>query len=185
MAYSSGCPNSGGVLILNYDNAGTIVSLPAQCHILEGVEPLNQNAIDMFRRQLLDALCAAGLKPMDEVTTVLLDVSSSMGNSYQDAEVQGFLRALLAMRRIRLLRFNNGLIEGGDLDSAAAETLTTSGGKELGRALSDIESLFGLPHKLLVVTDGGHDHPKDALSRIPNVKECLPKDIGMHFEWLK
>jgi hypothetical protein len=177
--------NSGGVLILNYDTVGTMVSLPLQCHIIEGVEPLNRSAIDVFRRRLSDALRAAGLEPMKEATTVLLDVSSSMGDSYQDTKVQHFLHVLLAMRRIKVLRFNNGLIEGGDLDASTAETLTTGGGTELGRALSDIESLFGLPDKLLVVTDGGHDHPNDALNRIPNVKECLPKEIGMHLGWLK
>jgi hypothetical protein len=184
-AYSDGCPNSGGALILNYDIAGTVVSLPPQCHFIEGVEPLHQRAINAFRQQLLEALRAAGLEPMGGAATVLLDVSSSMGDSYQHTEVQGFLRALLAMRRIKILRFNNGLIAGGDLDAATAKTLTTSGGTELGRALSDIESLFGLPDKLLVVTDGEHDHPNAALSRIRNVRECLPKEIGLHLEWLK
>jgi hypothetical protein len=185
VAYSDGCPNSGGILILNYDTAGTFVSLPPHCHMIEGVEPLNRSAIDVFWTRLSDIVRVAGLEPVNEATTVLLDVSSSMGDSYQDMEVQGFLQALLAMRRVRILRFNNGLIEGGDLDAAKVDTLTTSGGTELGRALSDIESLFGLPDKLLVVTDGGHDHPKDALSRIPSVRECLPKEIGRHLDWLK
>ncbi len=185
VAYSNGCPNSGGVLIMNYDTAGTLVSLPARCHFIEGVEPLNRSAIDVFRRWLSETLHAAGLEPINEATIVLLDVSSSMGDSYQAPEAQGLLRALLAMRRIRILRFNNGLMEGGDLDVATAQTLTTSGGTELGRALSDIESLFGLPDKLLVVTDGGHDHPTDALRRLANVRECLPKGIGIHLDWLK
>lgn len=185
MAYSDGCPKSGGVLILNYDTTGTIVSLPLQCQIIEGVEPLNKSAINVFQQRLSDILRAAGVEPPAEAATVLLDVSSSMGDSYQDTEVQRFLRALLAMRRVRILRFNNGLIEGGDLDAATAEKLTTSGGTELGRALRDMESLFGLPDKLLVVTDGEHDHPTDALSRIPNVRECLPKEIGMHLDWVR
>jgi len=185
VAYHKGCPNSGGVLILNYDTTGTFVSLPPQCHLIEGVEPLNRSAIDVFRQRLSEILLTAGLEPIKEAITVLLDVSSSMGNSYQDGEVQGFLRALLSMRRVRILRFNNGLIEGGDLDATTIEVLRTSGGTELGRALSDIESLFGLPDKLLVVTDGGHDHPTDALSRISDVRECQPKEIGMHLDWLK
>jgi hypothetical protein len=185
VAYSNGCPNSGGVLILNYDTVGTLVSLPPRCHLIEGVEPLNQGAIDVFRRRLADTVRAAGLDPMNQATVVLLDVSSSMGDSYQVREVQGLLRALLAMRRIRILRFNNGLIEGGDLDARTAEAVKTGGGTELGRALSDIEALFGLPNKLLIVTDGGHDHPNDALRRIAAVRECLPKEIGMHLDWLR
>lgn len=185
VAYSNGSPNSGGLLILNYDTVGTTGSLPPNTYFIEDVEPMNRSAIDVFQRRLLDVLRLAGLEPMNEATTVLLDVSSSMGNSYNEAEVQGYLRSLLAMRRIRILRFNNGLILGGDLDAARAKTLTTSGSTELGRALSDIESLFGLPNKLLVVTDGGHDHPNDALSRIPHVRQCLPKEIGRHLDWLK
>ncbi len=185
VAYTNGCPGSGGVLILNYDISGTFASLPPQCHFIEGVQPLNQSALGEFRQRLSEALRRAGLEPLKEAATVLLDVSSSMGDAYQDTEVQGFLRALLAMRRVKILRFNNGLIEGGDLDAAAAQALTTSGGTELGRALSDIESLFGLPDKLLIVTDGGHDHPNDALRRIPSVRECSPKEIGLHLEWLK
>lgn len=131
-AYSEGCRNSGGLLILNYDTTGTFVSLPPQCYFIEGIEPLNRSAIDLFRRRLYDALHAADLEPIKEATTVLLDVSSSMGKSYQETLVQGFLRALLSMRRLKILRFNNGLIEGGDLTAAAAEALTTSGGTELG-----------------------------------------------------
>jgi len=185
LAYSNGCPSSGGVVILNYDNTGTPVSLPPRSHIIEGVQPLNQSAIDVFQQRLSDILRTAGLEPMNEEITVLLDVSSSMGDSYQDMEVQSFLRALLAMRWVKILRFNNGLIEGGDLDAATAQTITTSGGTQLGRALSDIEALFGLPGKLLIVTDGEHDNPKDILGRIPNVRECLPKEIGKYMDWLR
>ncbi len=184
-AYSNGCPNSGGLLIINYDITGTSVSLPPRCDFIEGIEPLNLSAIDSFQERLSDALHAAGLEPIAEETIVLLDVSGSMGVAYQDPKVQGFLRALLSMRRVKILRFNSGLIEGGDLDASTAAALRTGGGTQLGRALSQVESLFGLPDKLLVVTDGGHDHPTDAMNRIANVRECLPKEIGIHLDWLK
>lgn len=184
-AYSNGCPNSGGVVILNYDRTTTPVSLPPGSYLVEGVHPLNRDSIDLFQQRLSHILEAASLSPMKEETTVLLDVSSSMGYSYEDTRVQSFLRALLAIPWVRILRFNNGLIKGGDLDEATAQSLTTSGGTQLGWALSDIESLFGLPDKLLIVTDGEHDHPTDILSRIPKVKECLPKEIGENVDWLR
>lgn len=184
-AYSYGCPNSRGVVILNYDRTDTPVSLPPRSYLIEGVQSLNRGSIDLFQRRLSDILQTAGLDPMNEETTVLLDVSSSMGDSYQDTDVQRFLRALLAMPWVRILRFNNGLLEGGDLDVATAQSLTTTGGTQLGRALSDIESLFGMPNKLLIVTDGEHDNPRDILSRIPKVRECLPKEIGEIMDWLR
>ena len=185
VAYSNGCPHSGGVLVLNYDRTDTPVSLPPGSYFIEGVHPLNPGGIALFRRRLSEILQASGLNPINEDTIVLLDVSSSMGDSYQDRNVQRFLRALLDMPWVKILRFNNGLLEGGDLDAATAQNLTTSGGTQLGRALSDVESLFGLPGKLLIVTDGEHDNPRVILSRIPKVRECLPKEIGENMAWLR
>jgi len=173
------------VVVLNYDKTGTPVALPPGSYFIEGVQPLNPSGIELFQRRLSEILQAAGLDPTNEDTTVLLDVSSSMGDSYQGSNVQSFLRALLAMPWVKILRFNNGLLEGGDLDAATAQSLTTSGGTQLGRALSDVESLFGLPGKLLIVTDGEHDNPRDILSRIPKVRECLPKEIGENMAWLR
>lgn len=185
VAYSNGCPHSGGVVVLNYDRTDMPVSLPPGSYFIEGVHPLNPGGIELFQRRLSQILQAAGLNPMNEDTTVLLDVSSSMGDSYQDRNVQSSLRALLAMPWVKILRFSNGLLEGGNLDGATAQSLTTSGGTQLGRALSDVESLFGLPDKLLIVTDGGHDNPRDILSRIPKVRECLPKEIVENMAWLR
>ena len=184
VAYSNGCPHSGGVVILNYDRTDTPVPLPPGSYLIEGVHPLNPDAIELFQRRLSQILRTAGLSPMNEETAVLLDVSWSMGDSYQDRDVQSFLRALLDLPWVKILRFNNGLLEGGDLDATTAESLATSGGTQLGRALSDVESLFGLPSKLLIVTDGKHDNPRDILSRIPKMRECLPKEIGKNIAWL-
>ncbi len=183
-AYSSGCPRSGGVLIINYDQTASKVSLPSVCHFIEGVQPLNLEAIKLFKQRLSEILHAADFEPAHGKTMVLLDVSSSMGDSYREKNVQDSLRQLLEMTWVKILRFNNGLVEGGDLDSLSAQSLTTSGGTQLGQALTDLESLFGLPEILLIVTDGGHDHPEDIMRRIPRVKECSPAEIGKNIGWL-
>ncbi|AFY60054.1 VWA domain-containing protein [Synechococcus sp. PCC 6312] len=185
IAYSRGCPKSGGVIILNYDKTDTPVSLPPRAYLIEGVHPQNPNNVKQFQQQLLKILEDAGLIPMTEETVVLLDVSSSMGYLYQDSEVQKYLCELLAIPWIKIFRFNDGLIAGGDIDTAMAQNLTTSGGTQLGKALLDIESLFGLPTKLLIVTDGEHDNPRKFLDRIQNVKECLPGEIGKEIQWLR
>lgn len=184
-AYTEGCPGSGGLVILNYDKTDACIDLPPRSYLIEGVRPLEQASLDMFRQKLTDILCEAGLSPLREETTVLLDVSSSMGDAYRTREAQRYLRQLLAMPWLKILRFNNGLVEGGDLDATKAAGLTTSGGTQLRKALNEIESLYGLPSKLLIVTDGEHDNPTDILTRLPKVRECLPGEIGDNIEWLR
>jgi len=183
-AYSHGCPRSGGVLILNYDSTSTAIYLPPNCYFIEGVQPLNLRGIRLFQQRLSEILCVVGFEPPRGSTIVLLDVSASMGDSYRDRNVQVSLRKILGMPWVKILRFNNWLVEGGDLDPLSAQSLTTSGGTQLGRALSDLEYLFGLPDNLLIVTDGGHEHPTDLLKRIPRVKECAPAEIGDNIAWL-
>lgn len=184
-AYTEGCPNSGGCVILNYDRTDPSASLPPRSRLIEDVQPLNRTSIEMVRQTLHDILQTAGIEPLNEEITVLLDVSYSMGDSYQSGDVQRVLREILAMSWVRILRFNDCLVEGGDLDAATAKSLSTGGGTQLGRALSDIESIYGLPSKLLIVTDGEHDHPRDVLSRVPTVRECLPSKIGDNMDWLR
>lgn len=153
-SYSKGCPRSGGVLILNYDYTGMKISLPPVCHFIEGVQPLNKKAINLFQRRLFEVLHSVNFEPADGKAIVLLDVSSSMGTLYRDMNVQNSLRQFLYMSWVKILCFNNGLVKGGDFDPSSAQHLTTSGGTQLGQALLDIESLFGLPASLLIVTDG-------------------------------
>lgn len=184
-AYAKGCPRSGGVLILNYDISGIPTSLPNNCHLLEGVQPLGKNAILTFKERLSKMLRDAHLEPAHEDTIVLLDVSSSMGDKYRNERVQHALRSLLRIPWVEILRFNNGLVQGGDLDPLSAQNLATSGGTELGRALSDIEHLFGVPSRLLIVTDGEHDHPTKMLRRVPHVRECSPSEIEENISWLR
>lgn len=184
-AYAKGAPRSGGVLVLNYDVTTTRVSLPCNCHLVEGVQPSNKQTITTFQRRLSELLQEAHFEPLGENTMVLLDISSSMGNLYQDKDIQSYLRMLLGMKWIKVLRFNDGLVQGGDLDAASAANLVTSGGTKLRQALQDIERFFGLPDRLLIVTDGGHDHPTEMMRRISEVRECLPKEIEKNIDWLK
>ena len=88
------------------------------------------------------------------------------------------------MKWVRVFRFNNGLVSGCDLDETNYSTIRTSGGTQLGQAIMDIEKLFGLPKKMLIVTDGGHDHPKEILQKIPSVKECTPMELENNISWL-
>jgi hypothetical protein len=183
-SYRDGSPRSGGVIIINYDVTGLSIQMPHRCFFLEGVRPGNNARIQEFNDNLLCVLKAAGLVPKLGSVVVLLDVSSSMGRAYESSSVQDALRRLLDIPWIRILRFNNGLRPGGDLDEAACKSIKTSGGTELGRALDDMEQLIGLPDRLLVVTDGEHDHPVQKLERILEVCECEPIELSGSMDWL-
>lgn len=184
-SYCEGSPNTGGVIIVNYDTTNVAVSFPVNCFLIEGVHPCNRDSIESFEGSLKSILRAANLRPAFTNTLVLLDVSLSMGHSYHDKDVQRALRSLVRMTWIKVLRFNNGLVAPGDLDESSCAAIRTSGGTELGRAITDVQELLGLPTKMLIVTDGGHDHPTEMLRRIPQVRECLPQELKDHLLWLQ
>lgn len=183
-SYRDGSPRSGGVIIINYDVTGLSIQMPQQCFFLEGVRPGNNAQIQELNDNLLRLLKVAGLIPKLGSIAVLLDVSGSMGRAYESDSVQDALRKLLDIPWINILRFNNGLLPGGDLDEATCKSIKTSGGTELGRALYDMEQLIGLPDRLLVVTDGEHDHPMQKLERISEVRECKPVELSDAIDWL-
>lgn len=183
-AYRDGSPRIGGVLVLNYDISRVAPQLAPDCFLLQGLHPGNANNIKAFRDCLLRALESVGLSPETSNVVVLLDVSGSMGHRYDPPEVQEALRSLLSTQWLKMLRFNNGLVPGGDLDEATCRAMRTSGGTELGRALDEMERVYGLPEKLLVVTDGQHDHPNERLARILDVRECAPSDLADCIPWI-
>ena len=181
--YLDGSPRSSGLIFLNYDDLKVSPRLPRNAMILEGVRPENDLRKKQFREELLRLVVLAGLEP--ERVVVLLDVSSSMGDRYSPTSVQMALRKLVKMPGITILRFNDGLVSGGDLDESEVPSIQTSGGTQLRRALDEMEQRFGTPTKLLIITDGGHDHPKDRLSHIQYVRECSPTDVEWNIDWLE
>ena len=43
---------------------------------------------------------------------------------------------------------------------------------------------FGVPDRLLIVTDGGHDEPQSELSRVNAFRQCRPDDLESELLWL-
>ncbi|MGA8537359.1 MAG: hypothetical protein WB789_08210 [Thermoplasmata archaeon] len=184
--YVGGTPDSGGVLVLNYDDSGVRPNLPPQSVLIEGVHPGNRPALDLVRSNLLDAVSKAKAPLQGLCLVLLLDVSSSMGDAYEKPEVQVALGSAVSDSFVHIYRFNAGLVPGGDLrGSPMSKHLQTSGGTELGKALDDLAREGIAADRLLIVTDGDHDHPKSQLSRIPAVRECEPNEIGAALTWLR
>jgi hypothetical protein len=183
-SYINGSPRAGGLIIVNYDITGLSPKIPAKCTFLEGLRPGNEIQINGFKENLHSILRTAGLIPGSENVVVLLDVSSSMGQAYEDRRVQDALRIMVGIPWIRIFRFSDGLLPGGDLDGSTLRNIQTSGGTELGQALEEIENLIGMPDRLLIVTDGEHDNPTQKLGRIPEVLESNPTDLIGNLDWL-
>jgi len=184
-SYLRGSPRCSRVLMLNYDETGITPDLPPSVELLEGVQPMNPAAIGRLRASLRQALDDAGLAPEGRDMVVLLDVSSSMGSAYASRPVSEALVELTRIPGIRILRFNDGLVAGGDLAKEQLESLSTGGGTDLKRALTQIEALYGArPTALLLVTDGGYESPGKALSQIDDVLECSPDRLADGIEWL-
>jgi hypothetical protein len=64
--------------------------------------------------------------------------------------------------------------------------ITTGGNTKLGTALTQLFELpdAGIPERLLVVTDGGHDHPNHLLARAGAYVECKPDELEKRLDWL-
>ena len=183
-AYSAGVGLGGGVIMINYD-AVPSTSIPPRCLLLGHVHPGQPTQVWNYQQSVRDCFKRASLEPVCQNVIVLLDISSSMGTQYNTSEAQRGLRQLLAIAGLRIFRFNNGLVSGGDWKGS--QGLVVMGGTELGMALRQLfeDPSVGVPDRMLVVTDGGHDHPHDLLKRIPDYRECEPTDLGETIDWLR
>jgi hypothetical protein len=181
--YSAGSPNAGGIILVNYDEPAITPKLPGDCILLQGIEPRARERIAEFERTLLGMLALAGFPPERRSRVLLLDVSGSMGDGYASSHVQAALRSLVQNRSLKVYRFNDGLVAGGDLQTLQSSSLRGQGGTELGLALSQLEKLLGSIDRLLLISDGGHDHPP-RLECIAEMRECSPDEIPEFSAWL-
>lgn len=183
-AYSLGAGLGGGVIVINYD-AVPNVTVPPGCSLLGDVHPGNPDNVRDYQDAVRERFAQAKVVPLVRKKYVLLDVSSSMASEYSSAAAQRGLRRLVALPWVKVFRFNDGLEAGGDL--AADGSVATGGGTQLGAALEQLFALSdaGIPERLIVVTDGGHDHPDELLGRCGEHRECTPDDLENHLDWLR
>lgn len=181
--YRDGSPKARGVIILNYDEPKLTDTLPSGVVLIEGLRPRAADALarlaEGLKRALLDARLEPGLRP----AMVLLDVSSSMGNAYDDAEVQSSLQRLLRRPQTTVLRFNDGLEKGGDLLQDQELHLRTCGSTDIVRAVDEAFQAFGVPEVLIVVTDRGYNSPALRLEEVRHLREGMPGELAGMLDW--
>lgn len=182
-AYSLGAGLGGGVIVINYD-AVPNVTVPPGCSLFGDVHPGNPDNVRDYQQAVRERFSRLNVVPLDGKQFVLLDVSSSMDSEYSSAAAQRGLKRLAALPWVKVYRFNDGLEAGGDLRSNVS--ICTRGGTQLGAALEQLFTMpdAGLPKRLLIVTDGGHDHPDELLGRCGSVLECTPDELENKLEWL-
>jgi len=182
-AYSLGVGLGGGVVLINYDAIPTI-AVPPLCVLLGDVHPGAPNKVRAYQEAVRGCFSRAGIIPPLTKLFVLLDVSGSMGSEYTSDAAQRGLRRLVALPWVKVFRFNDGLEAGGDLETN--HPIRTGGGTQLGAALQQLFALAGagIPERLLIVTDGGHDHPTALLSMCGACRECMAEDLENQLGWL-
>ena len=184
-AYLRGSPNAGGVIIVNYDDTGIAVDLPDSVSLLEGVRPDQPPRVEAMTERLHEILDSVRFIPAGSRALVLLDVSSSMGQAYKESEAQRGLHMLMQLDWLTVLRFNDGLIPGGDLPSDDTDRfLRTRGGTNLSNALDEVVSHMDVPSTLLIVTDGEYGKRPRRLDDVERLRECLPHELPSAVEWL-
>jgi len=182
-AYSLGAGLGGGVVVINYD-AIPGISLPPNCTLLGDVHPGEPEHVRAYQEAVRESFVRAKVLPLVINSFVLLDVSGSMGSEYDSEAAQRGLKRLVALPWVKVFRFNDGLETGGDLESDSS--ISTRGGTQLGAALEQLFSLpdAGIPERLLIVTDGRHDHPAQLLSKCGAYTECTPEELEHRLDWL-
>jgi hypothetical protein len=182
-AYSLGVGMRGGVVLINYDQT-PIVALPPSCVLLGDVHPGRPDKVAEYQSELRNFFASASILPQPGRRFVLLDVSGSMSLEYSGTLAQKGLKRLVALPWVKIYRFNDGLLDGGDLKGGAP--MSTGGGTQLGATLRQLFSLqdAGIPERLLVITDGEHDHPDALLKKCGDYRECHPNDLEGYLDWL-
>ena len=203
-AYRSGSPRASGVVLVNYDRAEIGEEVPADVVVLQDIRPDMADQVRAASELILQWTANAGLRPRYQAVMVLLDVSGSMRDQYEPPEVQRALRKMLAMPGLKIYRFNDGLVPGGDWDASPHSlrpSLATGGGTSLRRAMQQLyfQKLAEVDRRgvddaplamepfvevVLVVSDGGYETNVPELGSVPLRKRVLPSELEQGLEWL-
>lgn len=182
-AYSLGVGLRGGVVLINYD-AAPAVAVPLGCVLLGDVHPGRLDKVREYQAAVRNCFASASVIPQPRKRFVLLDVSGSMESEYTSQAAQHGLKRLVSLPWVKVFRFNDGLVAGGDLKTDSQ--IATGGGTKLGEALEQLFTLpdAGIPERLLIVTDGDHDHPTKLLEKCSAHVECKPDELEAQLDWL-
>jgi hypothetical protein len=179
--YTAGTPNSGGTIIINYDETNLGLKLPDKSYYIEGVHPGNPGQIDLFRCTLLEILGKMNLKKIGN-NIVLVDISLSMGHLYDSVVARNSLELCAFVKEVELYFFNEELREASLPDNHGDE-FQTYGGTDLSKSLHQLLDRVGRIDRLLIVSDKGYSLPTQLLTGI-SFRECTPDHMVENLSWI-
>jgi hypothetical protein len=180
-SYTEGAPRSGGTIIMNYDKVHISPQINSKSYFLQEVQPQNLEILQEFKKALLIILHRVNFKPT-AYKVILLDVSGSMEDAYRNIDFKKAIENINSVPHVKIYRFSDGIVKDEEIQNYNA--MGTSGGTELGKALDELIAIVNPIQKLLIVSDGGHDHPDFFKLNIENpVRECLPVNLYKEVPW--
>lgn len=168
-AYTQGCPNSGGVIVVNYDNLDGDPDCPPGATLLTEFHPSNASVLSHFDKAVFEGLTKAGFR-IKAAKILLLDVSGSMLGRYD--KIVNVLAKLDKRSDIEIIHFNFRITEN---EMEEAYLPKVRGGTDRSNALKELYQIKGHLREVLIVSD--EILSVNTTPYIDNIYECFPDDL--------
>ncbi len=182
LIYEKGAPRSQKNIFVNYDSFPSIQDHP-RTQIVSLCNPQNPKAILQFQSLIRDALSKEGiLPPKEPFHAILIDVSGSMQNEYEDDQIQNQLSSFLDENPgCKVFFFDVDLI---DIDRSKMGSVAQSiqsqigGGTNLKCTLKSLHKLYPSAVNIVVLTDGRYGIVPEELRHKFQIVESFPNQIA-------
>lgn len=181
--YEQGAPSSIQNIFVNYDQFPMVSVKSVKTSLLSEFQPKNPHKVQDFSEIVLKEMMKANILPKrPRFDALLIDISGSMQNAYDDTSIQDNLLTFLHQNRgLRIFYFNDNLIEPGKIPP---ETLAQSirsritGGTSLSCTLESLKRNYPNLKKIAILTDGDYGQVSLTLRAEFEIVECLPVEMS-------
>lgn len=181
--YEQGAPSSVRNIFVNYDQFPVVSIKSVKTSLLSEFQPKNPDNVQDFREIVLKEMMKANILPKRQrFDALLIDISGSMQNAYDDINIQDNLLTFLHQNRgLLIFYFNDDLIEPGKIPP---ETLVQSirsritGGTSLSCTLESLKRNYPNIKRIGILTDGDYGQVSPALRAEFEIVECLPVEMS-------
>ncbi len=180
--YEQGAPSSFRNIFVNYDQFPVVSGKSVKTSLLSEFQPKNPDIVQDFREIVHEEMTKANILPKrPRFDALLIDISGSMQNAYDDISIQdNFLKFLQQNYGLRIFYFNDDLIEPGKIPTEIiAQSIRSriTGGTSLSCTLETLRRNYPNIKKIAILTDGDYGQVSPTLSAEFEIAECLPVDM--------
>ncbi len=181
--YELGAPKSFGNIFVNYDEFPEIALKSVKTQLFSVMHPNNTSVVQSFEKALAALLSDADILPRSpQFDALLLDISGSMRNAYNDEQLQGLLLAFIEQNTgICVFYFNDDLIQPDQLpqnELLSTIRLRISGGTSLQKTLTSLNRANPGIKRVALLTDGAYGRVEPRLYEKYELVECMPSSMG-------